>query len=126
MAAYQIPFSPTNQPMQVQPTVSSQSFFSTPQGNLYIVNNPLELGNIPMSTGISGVICFNSGTLYLKAMQNGAPAVVSYKLVPHEEEKKIDADRLSDIERRLASLEQVNSYNPNNSANKGGDLDGLI
>lgn len=61
-----------------------QSFFPQPQGNVYLINNSLEVANVPMSGGLSVAICSNEGLLYLKAMQNGSPMFQAYTITPYE------------------------------------------
>lgn len=58
-------------------TVQSQnrftpSMFMTPQGNVYVIDSPLEVANVPMGTGLSVAICPNESLMYLKMYQNGA------------------------------------------------------
>ena len=35
------------------------SMFMTPQGNVYVIDSPLEVANVPMGTGLSVAICPN-------------------------------------------------------------------
>lgn len=127
MANYQFPYGQYNQsqnqntPQAVQQmqNLQAQQFFPTPQGNLYLINNSLEVGNVPMGNGISVAICFNEGIMYLKALQNGSPTFMPYKIMPYEEKPREDSERLAKIEERLLMLEQ-------NKVQKGGNLDGLI
>lgn len=55
----------------------SQSFFPQPQGSVYLINNSMEVANIPMSAGVSAAICMNEEVVYLKAMQNGNPMLMA-------------------------------------------------
>jgi hypothetical protein len=43
-------------------------YFPQPQGNVYLVNNSLEVSNIPMGAGLSMVLCPSEGTMYLKTL----------------------------------------------------------
>lgn len=79
-------FSPygINQPYGNTQSYQSTQYFPQPQGNVYMVNNSLEVANIPMGAGISAVICPSEGILYLKTMQNGAPTLMAYKINPYD------------------------------------------
>lgn len=70
------------------PITQSQQFFPQPQGNIYIINNSLEVANVPMSGGISVALCMSEGLMYLKTMQNGNPMFMAYKITPYENENK--------------------------------------
>lgn len=41
-----------NMPQSI-PQFQSQQFFPQPQGNVYTINNSLEVANVPMSAGLS-------------------------------------------------------------------------
>ena len=45
-------------------------FFPQPQGNVYIINNSMEIANIPVGGGISVAICPNESLMYIKSMQD--------------------------------------------------------
>lgn len=86
------------------------SMFMTPQGNVYVIDSPLEVANVPMGTGISIAICPNESLMYLKMYQNGAPSIAAYKLAPYEQptgNSNLDkvlqniTDRLEKIEKSL-------------------------
>lgn len=69
-------------------TTYGQNFFPQPQGNLYLIDNSLEVANVPMSgTGISSAICLPEMIMYLKAMQNGTPMFMAYKMTPYDKDK---------------------------------------
>lgn len=127
MANYQFSYGQYGQPQsqsipqaaQQLQGLQAQQFFPVPQGNLYLINNSLEVGNVPMGNGISVAICFNEGVMYLKALQNGSPTFMPYKILPYEEKPREDSERLAKIEERLLMLEQSRNQ-------KGGNLDGLI
>ena len=59
-------------------------YFPQPQGNVYLVNNSLEVANIPMGAGISMVLCPSEGIMYLKTLQGGAPSLIAYSIAPYE------------------------------------------
>ena len=86
------------------------SMFMTPQGNVYVIDSPLEVANVPMGTGLSVAICPNESLMYLKMYQNGAPSITAYKLAPYEQptgNSNLDkvlqniTDRLDKIEKSL-------------------------
>lgn len=65
------------------PTTPAQ-LFPQPQGNVYIINNSLEVANIPIGAGLSFAYCANEGLLYIKALQNGNPIFLTYRMTPYE------------------------------------------
>lgn len=103
--------SPTQQPIPQQGAFQSQQFFPQPQGNVYLINNSLEMANVPTGVGVSVAICLSEGVMYLKTMQNGNPMFVSYKIQPFEKEpvgsetQPIEDDRLKEYINRLEMLE---------------------
>ena len=61
-----------NQPPQMTPYQQIQQMFPQPQGSVYAINSPLELGNVPTgSTGLSVAICLAENLMYIKSFQNG-------------------------------------------------------
>lgn len=62
----------------------SQPIFPQPSGNVYFVNNNLEVANIPIGAGMSAVLCLPENLLYIKTMQNNMPMMLGYKLSPLE------------------------------------------
>lgn len=109
-----------------QPSVGTQAMpqyyqqapqlFPTPQGNVYFINNSLEIANIPMGTGFSAALCLSEKLLYLKTLQNGNPMLLVYNLEPYknnEENNENDSielilkkydERLSDLEKRINKM----------------------
>lgn len=109
-----------------QPSVGTQAMpqyyqqapqlFPTPQGNVYFINNSLEIANIPMGTGLSAALCLSEKLLYLKTLQNGNPMLLVYNLKPYknnEENNENDSielilkkydERLSDLEKRINKI----------------------
>lgn len=109
-----------------QPSVGTQAMpqyyqqapqlFPTPQGNVYFINNSLEIANIPMGTGFSAALCLSEKLLYLKTLQNGNPMLLVYNLEPYknnEENNENDSielilkkydERLSDLEKRINKI----------------------
>ena len=53
-------------------------FFPQPQGNVYMINNSMEIANIPVGGGISVALCPNEALMFIKSMQNGAPTLLAY------------------------------------------------
>lgn len=68
---------------QTQPYQATQ-YFPQPQGNVYLINNSLEVANIPMGAGISMALCPSEGLMYLKTLQGGAPSLIAYSFAPYE------------------------------------------
>lgn len=117
--------SPSPQPGAFQ----SQQFFPQPQGNIYLINNSLEMANVPTGVGVSVALCLNEGVMYLKTMQNGQPMFVGYRISPFEKEQedtnskknssenipKIDEyiNRLEALEKEIKELKQKTGYNLN-------------
>lgn len=64
--------------------ISPQQFFPQPQGNVYFINNSLEVANVPMSGGISMAICMSENLMYLKSLSNGTPYFQAYSISPYE------------------------------------------
>lgn len=62
----------------------SQPIFPQPSGNVYFVNNNLEVANIPIGAGMSAVLCLPENLLYIKTMQNNMPMLLGYKISPLE------------------------------------------
>ncbi len=83
---------PSQQPVtanpQPQPTYTPGQFFPQPQGNLFLLNNSLEVANVPMSNGISAALCLSEGLLYLKTIQGGNPMLMAYNVSPYTAENK--------------------------------------
>ena len=71
-------YTPT--PMSTPP----QQLFPQPQGSVYLINNSLEVANIPIGAGMSFAYCANEGLLYIKTLQNGNPIFLTYRLTPYE------------------------------------------
>lgn len=101
-----------------------QQMFPQPQGSVYQINSPAEVGNVPIgSTGLSVAICFQEQLMYIKSFQNGSPIIMAYRVSPYAKEESAPVsspaqtmeDRLSKIETMLNSM-----------ANEGGKFNGLL
>jgi hypothetical protein len=65
-------------------TYQATQYFPQPQGNVYLINNSLEVANVPMGAGISIALCPSEGIMYLKTLQGGAPSLIVYSIAPYE------------------------------------------
>lgn len=93
---------PSNQPANVQQTAPvqqnqqfmmntpfqgnsmGQPLFPTPTGSVYNLNTASDIGNVPAGVGISVGLCLPENVMYIKALQNGSPMLLGYKLSPIE------------------------------------------
>lgn len=119
------PFSPANLPgyNQIQ---QIQQMFPQPQGSVYSINSPLDIGNVPIgSTGLSVAICLAENLMYIKSFQNGQPIIMAYRVSPFQkEDKKVEEpipEPVDDIPSRLALLEEKL-----NKLTTGGKFDDLL
>ena len=126
MNNYQFPYpqagtqSPFNQFQQIQ------QMFPQPQGSVYSIGAPLEIGNVPIgSTGLSVALCLNENLMYIKSFQGGNPVIMAYKITPYAaDDTKIppaanEIENKPTLEERLGRLEQL-------ITSKGGKFDGLL
>lgn len=109
---------PYNQTQSYQAT----QYFPQPQGNVYLVNNSLEVANVPMGAGISMVLCPAEGLMYLKTLQGGAPSIIVYSIAPYEQkqEDNLQPDYGAQIAELKAQIEALSKKV------KGGNLSDLI
>ncbi len=95
-----------------------QQIFPQPQGSVYSINSPLELGNVPIgSTGLSVALCLNEDVMYIKSFQNGGPVIMAYRVAPYQKEQSASpsstsqpapvAESAPSLEPRVAKLEQL-------------------
>ena len=118
-----------NQPQYTayQQTQQIQQMFPQPQGSVYAINTPTEIGNVPIgSTGLSVAICFNEQLMYIKSFQNGNPVIMAYRVLPYTKEDTNTNTATSppqeDMSVRLEKLEQaIKSLTEN-----GGKFNGLL
>lgn len=104
--------------------------FPQPQGSVYSINSPIEIGNVPIgSTGLSVALCLPENVMYIKSFQNGNPVIMTYRIAPFS--KKDDpndanmstaADHVTATEQRLAALEDK----LNKLTNPGGKFNDLL
>lgn len=107
-----------------------QQMFPQPQGSVYSIKSPLELGNVPIgSTGLSVVLCLSEDIMYIKSFQNGAPVVMAYRVSPYQKEETppppaepqpspLEA-RIGELEATVRALVQELTTTTNNTANGG-------
>ena len=108
-----------------------QQMFPQPQGSVYAINTPTEIGNVPIgSTGLSVAICFSEQIMYIKSFQNGNPIIMAYRVLPYTKEETTStptqtaAVPQNDVmEQRLAKIETILK---NIATNEGGKFDGLL
>ena len=106
-----------------------QQMFPQPQGSVYSINAPLEIGNVPIgSTGLSVALCLAENVMYIKSFQNGNPIIMAYRIMPYAQEDEanlsvaaVKADDKTNIEERLARLEGLLTQ-----PKSGGKFDGLL
>ena len=124
MNNYQFPYpqagaqTPYNQFQQIQ------QMFPQPQGSVYSIGAPLEIGNVPIgSTGLSVALCLNENLMYIKSFQGGNPVIMAYKITPYaaadETKPTAPVEAKTPIEERLDRIEQLINA-------KGGKFDGLL
>ena len=83
----------------------STQFFPQSQGNVYIINNSMEIANIPISGGLSVALCPNESLMYIKSIQNGVPALLAYNLTLCETRANQSSDeRIAALEKELSEL----------------------
>lgn len=88
---------------------SPQPMFPQPNGNVYIIQNSLEVANIPAGAGITLALCLGENLLYIKSMQNGIPSFLAYKLTPYTNDvspQQQPANEASNLETRVSVIEQ--------------------
>jgi hypothetical protein len=95
--------------MNVYPYGHPQSYqgtqyFPQPQGNVYFVNNSLEVANIPMGSALSVVLCPSESTMYVKTLQGGAPTIMVYKIEPYEQSTTTPTAETPDYGAQIAEL----------------------
>ena len=109
-----------------------QQMFPQPQGSVYSINCPTEIGNVPIgSTGLSVAICLQESLMYIKSFQNGSPVIMAYRVVPYTKEETTPTTQSTStspaplnegMEQRLSKIEEMLS----NLTNNGGKFNGLL
>lgn len=102
-----------------------QQMFPQPQGSVYAINTPTEIGNVPIgSTGLSVAICFNEQLMYIKSFQNGNPVIMAYRVTPYTKEEAPPTPTAPSLEERMAKLESL--LTNLTSTSEGGKFNGLL
>ena len=129
MNNYQPNFGQPTMPTQFAPYQQIQQMFPQPQGSVYQINSPTEIGNVPIgSTGLSVAICFQEQIMYIKSFQNGTPIIMAYRVLPYTKEENQSSTQTAAVpstEERLAKIETLLN-NLNNTTNEGGKFNGLL
>ena len=105
------------------PSYQTQQYFPQPQGNVFLLNNSLEVANVPMGAGLSIAICPSEGTMYLKTLQGGTPSLMVYSITPYgAQEQPISSTvdygtEIAELKKQIESLSKKV---------KGGNFDELI
>lgn len=115
-----------NQSSQMNQYQQIQQMFPQPQGSVYSINTPAEVGNVPISSsGLSVAICFPDQLMYIKSFQNGNPVLMAYKVLPYSKEQSSQTQQAAtdnSLEERLDKLEKMLT----NLTNDGGKFNGLL
>lgn len=107
------------------PTYQPQHFFPQPQGTVYLLNNSLEVANIPINAGLSIAICPSENTMYLKTLQNGAPTLMVYSIAPYGAQSQENPTASQDEYR--AEMDEIKKQIEQLAKKiKGGNFDELI
>ena len=69
---------------QFQGNQMGQPLFPQPTGSVYNLNTASDIGNVPAGVGISVGLCLQENVMYIKALQNGSPMLLGYRLSPIE------------------------------------------
>lgn len=111
-------------PYGVNQSYQGTQYFPQPQGNVYLVNNSLEVSNVPMGAGLSMILCPSEGTMYLKTLQGGAPSLIVYSIAPYESKPEQPQESQPDYGAQIAELRaQVEALQ---KKQKGGSFNELI
>lgn len=123
---------PYGQPAPYNNYQQIQQMFPQPQGSVYSINTPTEIGNVPIgSTGLSVAICLNEQLMYIKSFQNGSPVIMAYRVTPYTKEESpptVENTQTAPVssnnttEQRLDKIEAMLQ----NLTNNGGKFNGLL
>jgi hypothetical protein len=119
-----------NQPQSLpyQQIQQIQQMFPQPQGSVYSINTPVEVGNVPIgSTGLSVAICLPEQLMYIKSFQNGNPVIMAYRVSPYTKEE-IPTETAPTPTNEATLDEKVDRLEKMLTAlvSKGGKFDGLL
>lgn len=107
-----------------QSQFQTQPLFPQPSGNVYNINNTLEVANVPAGIGLSVALCLPENLMYIKTMQNGTPMFWAYRIAPFdnkgEKEERNEQNpapivsqvneesinKINNLESKIASLEK--------------------
>lgn len=118
MANYQYPYQPQINQManQFNQFQQIQQMFPQPQGSVYSINSPIDIGNVPIgSTGLSVALCLNESLMYIKSFQNGSPVIMTYRILPHNSDSKQSSQNIdkttanSFTDEQTEKLKQIDS-----------------
>ena len=111
-------------PYNQNQSYQSTQYFPQPQGNVYMVNNSLEVANVPMGAGLSVVLCPSESTMYIKTLQGGSPTLMVYNISPYEQkEKAAPIQEQPDYSQQIAELtEQIESIKKQLKGGKTNEL----
>lgn len=125
----------TPQPIQQFQTQPMQQYFPQPQGNVYMISSANEVGNIPVTNGLSVAVCLQENVLFIKTFQNGTLAVATYNILPFENQKNmnnttsaaenssIEIDKtLSEFSSRLEKVENYLKIKASEDTKNGGKV----
>lgn len=108
---YQFP--PNAQGQQASPFSQFQQLqqmFPQPQGSVYSIQSPADIGNVPIgSTGLSVALCLPEQVMYIKSFQSGSPVIMAYRVVPFaKEDRPIEPveEKENSLENRMKMLEE--------------------
>lgn len=80
--------------------------FPQPNGNVYLIQNSLEVANVPAGAGITIALCMAENLMYLKTIQNGQPTFLAFRISPYTEAPRPQVPNEATLENRVASLEK--------------------
>lgn len=80
--------------------------FPQPNGNVYLIQNSLEVANVPAGAGITIALCMAENLMYLKTIQNGQPTFLAFRISPYTEAPRPQVPNETTLENRVANLEK--------------------
>ena len=97
----------------------STQFFPQPQGNAFVINNSIEMANIPMSSNLSVILCPSEELMYVKTLQGSTPTVMAYKISPFVTKTENNNDLKNEVEALKKQISEI-------SKKIGGKFDDLL